>query len=166
VKLVDANVLLYAVNTDAPQHRAARGWLDEALNATLPVAFSWLVLVAFVRVSTHRSLLRRPLTTDESTGVVRTWLAQPGAVLMERTQRHVDIWRGLLCCKRRDGQPGQRRAPGCPEHRVRRRHRLLRCRLRTVARRTLASAAFIIMMPVGDAMMHACAPRSTSTTIY
>ncbi len=36
------------------------------------------------------------LTTDESTAVVRSWLAQPGAVLIEPTQRHVDIWRGLL----------------------------------------------------------------------
>jgi hypothetical protein len=31
VKLVDANVLLYAVNEDAPHHAAARAWLDEWL---------------------------------------------------------------------------------------------------------------------------------------
>lgn len=70
MKLVDANVLLYAVNSDAHHHRTAREWLDEALNTAVPVAFCWLVLVAFVRVNTHRVLLPTPLTTDEATDVV------------------------------------------------------------------------------------------------
>lgn len=29
--VVDANVLLYAVNQRAPEHEAARGWLESAL---------------------------------------------------------------------------------------------------------------------------------------
>ena len=32
VKLVDANVLLYAVNSDARHHDSARSWLDDALS--------------------------------------------------------------------------------------------------------------------------------------
>jgi len=32
VKLVDANALLYAVNTDAVHHERARRWIDGALS--------------------------------------------------------------------------------------------------------------------------------------
>ncbi|MGM0818746.1 MAG: type II toxin-antitoxin system VapC family toxin, partial [Actinomycetota bacterium] len=32
MKLVDANVLLYAVNTDAERHEPSRRWLDGALS--------------------------------------------------------------------------------------------------------------------------------------
>ena len=29
--LVDANLLIYAVNRDAPQHKAARRWFEQAV---------------------------------------------------------------------------------------------------------------------------------------
>jgi hypothetical protein len=34
MKLVDANVLLYAANSAAPQPQPARAWLDRALSGT------------------------------------------------------------------------------------------------------------------------------------
>lgn len=39
--LVDANVLLYAVDEQAGQHRAARRWLEEALNGDRRVGLPW-----------------------------------------------------------------------------------------------------------------------------
>ena len=39
MNLVDANVLLYAVNSSDPKHREAKGWLDGALNGQEAVAF-------------------------------------------------------------------------------------------------------------------------------
>ena len=47
MKIVDVNVLLYAVNEDAPNHPAARVWLDGALSHRGPVSFTWPVLLAF-----------------------------------------------------------------------------------------------------------------------
>ena len=44
MKLIDANVLLYAVNQSAPQHTPARRWMDDALNGSEPVGFAWVVL--------------------------------------------------------------------------------------------------------------------------
>mgnify|MGYP001767584644 CR=1 FL=1 len=35
--LVDANVLVYAVDSDSHHHRAARRWLEAALSGTEPV---------------------------------------------------------------------------------------------------------------------------------
>lgn len=39
--LVDANVLLYAVDTDSPFHESARDWLETALNGTRRVGIPW-----------------------------------------------------------------------------------------------------------------------------
>ena len=35
--LVDANLLIYAIDSDSPQHARARPWLERALSGTAPV---------------------------------------------------------------------------------------------------------------------------------
>jgi toxin-antitoxin system PIN domain toxin len=96
VKLVDANVLIYAVNESDARHDVSRRWLDRALTAGGTVAFTWVVLLAFLRLTTRVGLFPRPLTTAEATDRVRAWLAQPAAVLVEPTARHLDVLAGLL----------------------------------------------------------------------
>ncbi len=96
MRIVDANVLLYAVNEASPHHSRARSWLDGALGGREPVGFAWTVLLAFVRLATHPAVFARPLTPAEATGVVRAWLAQPPAVVVEPTPRHADLLAGLL----------------------------------------------------------------------
>ena len=66
MKLVNANVLLYAVNRDAPRHAPARDWLDDALNGGARVAFCWVVLLAFLRLSTNGRIFDEPLSADEA----------------------------------------------------------------------------------------------------
>ena len=96
MQIVDANVLLYAVNKAAPHHSRARAWLDGALAEREPIGFAWTVLLAFLRVGTHPAVFTRPLTVTEATDVVRAWLAQPAAQVVEPTPRHADLLAGLL----------------------------------------------------------------------
>ncbi|MGH3431843.1 MAG: type II toxin-antitoxin system VapC family toxin [Thermocrispum sp.] len=96
MKVVDANVLLYAVNSDTPQHAEARDWLDSALAGAEVVCFSWIVLLAFIRISTHPSIFSRPLAPTEALDVVEAWLSQPGAVVVEPTSRHLGVLRGMI----------------------------------------------------------------------
>jgi toxin-antitoxin system PIN domain toxin len=96
VVIVDANVLLHAVNRDASEHLAARSWLDGALAGPQTVGFAWTVLLAFVRVSTHPAVFARPLTPARSLGAVRSWLAQPTASIVEPTARHLAVLSALL----------------------------------------------------------------------
>ncbi len=96
MELVDANVLLYAVNEASPQHRRAREWLDEALNGQQAVGFAWIVLLAFLRLATHGAVFPQPLSVGEAMKSIRGWLAQPAAVVVEPTHRHVDVLAGLL----------------------------------------------------------------------
>lgn len=75
--LVDANVLIYAVNESAERHENARSWLDAVLNSNEQVGFTWIALLAFVRLATNPAIFPRPLDIDDATGIVRQWLVQP-----------------------------------------------------------------------------------------
>ncbi|MCL2393368.1 MAG: PIN domain-containing protein [Acidimicrobiaceae bacterium] len=94
--LVDANVLLYAVNESEPRNNEARRWLDGALNDTETIGFAWVVLLAFLRISTRVGLFPRPLTTDEALDRTNSWLARAPAVVAEPTARHLGILGDLL----------------------------------------------------------------------
>jgi uncharacterized protein len=96
VKLVDANVLLYAVNVDAPRHESSRRWLDRALSGDDTVAFGWVALLAFVRLVTKAGLFPRPLTVDEALDRVQAWLGAAPAVVVEPTPDHPAVLRRLL----------------------------------------------------------------------
>jgi toxin-antitoxin system PIN domain toxin len=96
VKVVDANVLLYAVNESAEHHKEAVAWLDGALNGRSTVGFSWLSVLAFVRLSTKVGLFPAPLTVDQAVARVRAWLDQSTSVLLEPTAQHLNVLCGLL----------------------------------------------------------------------
>lgn len=88
MRLVDANVLLYAVNSDTRYHADSRDWLDGALSGRFTVAFSWIVLLAFVRLSTKEGLFPRPLTVDDAFDRVGAWIGAGPAVVVEPTPDH------------------------------------------------------------------------------
>ncbi|MBL8111876.1 MAG: type II toxin-antitoxin system VapC family toxin, partial [Acidobacteria bacterium] len=43
--LVDANILVYAVDSAAPRHRSARAWLERTLSGTTSVGLPWIVIL-------------------------------------------------------------------------------------------------------------------------
>lgn len=96
MNLVDANVLLYAVNESADHHERSRQWLDGSLSGGASVGFSWISLLAFVRLSTKVGLFPSPLPVQSALDRVRDWLAQPVSVVLEPTHRHVEVLGGLL----------------------------------------------------------------------
>jgi hypothetical protein len=96
VKLVDVNLLLYAVNEDAPFHREAKEWLEGVLSGRETVGFSWSVLLAFVRLSTRPVLFPHPLDVEQAFDLVESWLAQPCVTVVHPTRRHLAILRSLL----------------------------------------------------------------------
>jgi len=94
--LVDANLLIYAVNRDAPLHRHAKSWLESALAGPDTVAFSWNVLLAFLRLTTRPGLFRRPLSWVTAFDLIASWLDQPSATVVSAGPRHLRILRELL----------------------------------------------------------------------
>lgn len=96
MKIVDANVLLYAVNEDAPQHVKAKAWLKSALSGSEPVGFDWTVLLAFLRLSTRAVVFPRPLSPDQAFDIIGSWLDQPCAEVIDPVERHLEVLQRLL----------------------------------------------------------------------
>lgn len=96
MKIVDANVLLYAVNSAAEHHDASKRWLDGALSGADTVGLSWVPLLAFVRLTTKVGLFPAPLRTEDAMRRVKDWCAAPGAVVIGPTARHAEMLTGLL----------------------------------------------------------------------
>jgi toxin-antitoxin system PIN domain toxin len=96
MRLLDLNILIYAIDESSPRHEAARNWLDETLSGSDTVAFGWHVLIGFVRLSTRSAVFARPLSVEEAFDVVDGWLAQPCVTVLHPTDRHASALRGLL----------------------------------------------------------------------
>ena len=94
--LVDANILLYAVNASAGNHHSARRWLENTLSDDVELGFPWVVLLAFLRISTHRAILENPLPVDTALDYVNSWLQQPGSSIVHPGRRHWEILRNLI----------------------------------------------------------------------
>ncbi len=90
--LVDLNVVLYAVNTSAARHVAARTWWESALGGDEPVGLAWFVITGFLRLSTNATVLPRPFTVEQACSRVERWLSQPPVRIARETDEH---WRHL-----------------------------------------------------------------------
>ncbi len=96
MKLPDINLLLYAIDEEAPRHAKARAWLEQVLSGTESVAFAWAVLLGFVRISTNPVVLENPLSAEEALDYVEGWLGQAVADVVHPTPDHASILRELL----------------------------------------------------------------------
>ena len=96
MKLPDANILLYAYDEASPYHERARPWLESVLSGNETVGLSWSVLLAFVRLSTRARVFVNPLEPDHAFNIVERWLDQPNAAIVNPTNRHFAILRGLI----------------------------------------------------------------------
>jgi uncharacterized protein len=94
--LVDANLLIYAVNAAAPQHVVARSWLDARMNSAARVGLPWISLLAFLRLVTNARVFQRPMSTTDAWNQVDAWLGSGPAWVPAPTQRHAEILARLL----------------------------------------------------------------------
>lgn len=94
--LVDANLLLYAVNDDLPQHGPARAWLEAIMSGSEVVGLPWVVLLAFLRITTSRRIFERPLMVEQAVEYVEEWLKQPVVRAVTPSSGHWAILRNLL----------------------------------------------------------------------
>jgi toxin-antitoxin system PIN domain toxin len=96
MKLPDVNVLLYAANADSPRHRPALEWLERAFASSGGVAFAWVVLLGFIRISTTPGILAQPIGTATAFKFIRAWLSQPNTHVVHPTDRHETLLASLL----------------------------------------------------------------------
>lgn len=75
--IVDANLLLYAVDETSAHNPAAAAWLQQTLDGDGRVGLPWQTIGAFVRIATHPRVSANPLAGADAWGYVADWLAVP-----------------------------------------------------------------------------------------
>lgn len=96
MKLLDANLLVYAVDETSARFERAHRWVEAALGGRETVALPWSVLLAFLRLTTKPQVMSEPLSSSEALDIVDGWLARPNTVVVHPTDRHAAILRELL----------------------------------------------------------------------
>lgn len=94
--VVDANLLIYSVDTTSPYHAAARKWWDQTLSGDQAVALTWESINAFVRITTNARVFKWPSTVQAAIDHVNRWLDQPNVRLITPTNQHWQIFSNLL----------------------------------------------------------------------
>jgi toxin-antitoxin system PIN domain toxin len=89
--LLDANLLLCAVDKGAPQHEPAAEWMTEQMNGSKRVGFPWQSLAAFLRISTHPRAFQRPLAPATAWARITDWLSAPVAWIPQPGPEHARI---------------------------------------------------------------------------
>ncbi len=96
MRLVDANLLVYAHVVDFAQHRAALTWLDDKLNDTTPLGLPWSSLLAFARLVSNPRIFERPESIEIAWQQVESWLDAPASWIPPATDHHRKVLAQLL----------------------------------------------------------------------
>ncbi len=96
MRIVDLNILLYAVNKVAARHAAARAWWEKVLNEEEPVGLAWMVLLGFLRIATNPRIFPRPLSPEAAAAKVDTWLSVENVHIVHEKDDHWETLKSLL----------------------------------------------------------------------
>lgn len=86
--LPDVNVLVHAHNSDSVVHEAARRWWDGCLAGPEGVGLAWATMLGFVRITTNRRVVARPLPVSDVMARLQAWLALPHVHVAEPSESH------------------------------------------------------------------------------
>jgi toxin-antitoxin system PIN domain toxin len=103
VKLVDANVLLYADDRTAEHHHASRSWLTSALSSEELLLVPWISVMAYLRLSTMPQLHQHPRSVPGALDFIRAVVEVPSVTSGEPDHRHLDRVAVLLNATGRGG---------------------------------------------------------------
>jgi toxin-antitoxin system PIN domain toxin len=88
MRLVDANILVYAHVSGFSQHEAARTWLDAGLNGLDRLGLPWPSMLTFLRLVTNPRVFARPESMADAWRQVGQWLSCRAAWVPMPTERH------------------------------------------------------------------------------
>lgn len=96
MKIVDLNVLLYAVNSDAAPHARVLEWWEATINGEATIGLPWVVLLGFLRLTTHPRVFARPLAPEAAQARVDAWLSVPNVRIVAERDGHWQLLKALL----------------------------------------------------------------------
>lgn len=94
--LLDANILVYAVEVGAPQHAASRALIEAARDPATALYLVSQVLCEFYSVVTNPRRVASPRSPADALGAISAVLALPGIRVLPTPARAVLGWMALL----------------------------------------------------------------------
>lgn len=86
--IIDTNILLYAVNADADEHKVAADFLRQAGRSADQWYLSEGILYEFLRVSTHPKVFEKPLSWKAAIQFLRPFLHSPSFRILAAEDTH------------------------------------------------------------------------------
>lgn len=86
--LPDVNVLVHAHNSDSAVHHVARLWWDDCLSGSEGIGLAWATMLGFVRITTNRKIVARPLAVADVMKRINGWLDLPHVHVAQPSDRH------------------------------------------------------------------------------
>jgi hypothetical protein len=77
VILPDINILVHAHNSDSSVHLRALEFWQRCLAGPEGVGLAFVTILGFLRITTHRRILERPLPVDDVLRRLESWLELP-----------------------------------------------------------------------------------------
>lgn len=93
--VVDTNILVYSVNLDSPHHLTCRTALENWRRRADSWFITWDICFEFLRVVTHRRVLRSPLSLDRAWSFLEALLATRSLGILCPTERHAAVFAAL-----------------------------------------------------------------------
>jgi hypothetical protein len=90
--VVDANVLLYAYDSNSGHHVRCRDWWTAALNGHEQIGLPWQTVLAFIRIASNPRVFNLPLSAEQACTIVSTWLARPQVLILSPGERFWTIF--------------------------------------------------------------------------
>ena len=66
MRIIDANILIYAYDKASPFHKKARIWLDEVLNSLPRAGLPWQSTLSFARIVSNPRIYENPAPVQEA----------------------------------------------------------------------------------------------------
>jgi hypothetical protein len=94
--VIDTNLLLYAVNPDAPEHARAYELVQEWRAGDRSWFVTWGIIYEFLRVSTHPRVFPAPIALTQARAWVSALLSGRADSILVATDRHAGVLAELV----------------------------------------------------------------------
>jgi hypothetical protein len=106
VKILDANLLLYAYDGASLRHREAKKWLESIFSQNELIGLPWQSVLAFLRIISDTRLPGSRLSLKDAAGIVETWAELPHVRFLSPGEGHWRFLRQMLITGDAKGRMG------------------------------------------------------------
>ena len=92
---VDANVLLYASDTESAHAARAKAFLVERAGGPDIFYLAWPTIMSYLRIATHPGVFRAPLSPDEAMRNIQQLLDLPHVRTLGEDEGFWEVYRGV-----------------------------------------------------------------------